>query len=82
MPSVYQQDSWQALLDFFLEAQGFPLLEQCKLSKQGRMCNSRWRQLLGLEVNQDSIGDHDILGFDLLGGGNDKILKNLEFYSS
>jgi hypothetical protein len=30
MPSVYQQDSMQALLGLFLDAQGIPLPEHCK----------------------------------------------------
>lgn len=30
MPSVYQQDSLQALLGLFLEGQGIPLPEHCK----------------------------------------------------
>lgn len=30
MPSIYQQDSLQALLGLFLEGQGIPLPEHCK----------------------------------------------------
>lgn len=30
MPSVYQQDSLQAILGLFLEGQGSPLPERCK----------------------------------------------------
>ncbi len=30
MPSIYQQDSLQALLGLFLKGQGFPLPEHCK----------------------------------------------------
>lgn len=53
MPSIYQQDSLQALLGLFLEAQGSPLPEHCKTKSArslSRFLNEyKWstRQVIG-----------------------------------
>ncbi len=43
MPSVYQQDSLQALLGLFLEGQGVPLPEHCETKSASALSRFRGR---------------------------------------